>query len=182
VLAGRGNKRRMARISIMTDDQVAAMLTACTDGAETRAVALLLFAGIRPDAEDGEISRLDWSAVGDAEIYIGAEVSKTGTDRHIPITPRLRKLIESHPAEGPVIPAGWKVRWQRIRKSADVGKMQDVTRHTFASHFLAAFGDHAAKQAMGHTAGSETIFRHYRRAVTEAAGRAYFGEEKAQSP
>jgi hypothetical protein len=30
------------------------------------------------------------------------------------------------------------------------------------------------KQAMGHAAKSETIFRHYRRAITEAAGKAYF--------
>lgn len=174
VLAGRGNKRRMARIAIMTDDQVAAMLGGCEDAGERRAVALLLFAGIRPDAEEGEISRLDWADVGASEIYVSAEVSKTGTDRHVPITPRLRELLAGHDAEGPVAPSGWKVRWQRLRKSAGIGKEQDITRHTFASHYLSAFGDHAAKQAMGHTAKSETIFRHYRRAITEAAGNAYF--------
>lgn len=175
VIAGRGSKRRMAKIEIMTDDQVKAMLAACEIPEETRAVALLLFAGIRPSAEDGEISRLDWEAVGDAEIYVSAEVSKTGTDRHVPLTPRLRALIKGHPADGPVIPSGWAVRWKRLRKAVGISKEQDITRHTFASHYLAAFGDHSAKQAMGHTAKSETIFRHYRRAITEEAGRVYFG-------
>jgi integrase len=52
--------------------------------------------------------------------------------------------------------------------------MQDVLRHTFASHYLAAFGEDAAKQALGHAAGSTTIFRHYRRAVTESQGKAFF--------
>ena len=175
VLAGRGSRRRMSRISIMTGDQVEAILGACDGPAERRAVALLIYAGIRPSAEDGEITRLDWSDVGSQEIYIAADVAKTGTDRHIPVTPRLRTLLKGHPSEGPVIPAGWKVRWQRLRKAAGIGKEQDITRHTFASHFLAAFGDHATKQAMGHTADSATLFRHYRRAITERDGCRFFG-------
>jgi integrase len=175
VLAGRGSRRRMSRISIMTGDQIDLMFAACDGPDERRAVALLIYAGIRPSAEDGEITRLQWEDVGGEEIYIAADVAKTGTDRHIPITPRLRDLLEGQPADGPVIPAGWKVRWQRLRKAAGISKEQDITRHTFASHFLAAFGVDPTRQAMGHSAGSDTLFRHYRRAVTEADGKAYFG-------
>jgi integrase len=169
----RGESTRPGEIQILSPHQTAAVLRACESRDQVRTVALLLFAGIRPDAEDGEITRLDWAAVGEADIYVSKKVSKVG-DRHVPITPRLRRLIRGHPAEGPVRPAGWRRAWQRIRKAAGIAEMQDVTRHTFASNYLAAFGDDAAKQAMGHTAGSTVIFRHYRRAVTEAAGKKYF--------
>lgn len=175
VLNQRGKERRAERIEIMTAGQCRKMLRACEDPAERRAVALLLFAGIRPSTEDGEISRLDWETFKPAEIYVPHEVSKTGTDRHIPITPRLARLLRGHPAEGPVVPAGWKRKYDRLRKAAEIVGKQDITRHTFASHFLAAFGADAAKQAMGHTAGSDTLFRRYRRAVTEADGKAFFG-------
>lgn len=171
----RGKERRAERIEIMTPGECRLMLRACEDADERRAVALLLFAGIRPSTEDGEISRLDWETVTAGEIYIPHQVSKTGTDRHIPITPRLGRLLRGHPADGPVVPAGWRRKYDRLRKAAGIQGKQDVTRHTFASHFLAAFGSDAAKQAMGHTAGSDTLFRRYRRAVTEAAGRKFFG-------
>jgi integrase len=167
--------RRTESVSIMSIAQCAAMLRACDSPDQRRAVALLLFAGIRPSAEDGEISRLRWEAVGSSEIYVSAEVAKTGTDRHVPLTPRLRRLLRGHPVSGPVLPSGWRKTYRRLRQAAGISAEQDVTRHTFASHFLAAFGDHAAKQAMGHSAGSTTLFRHYRRAVTEAGGRRFFG-------
>lgn len=176
VLSERSKERRAEKIEIMTVGQCAAMLRACEDEAERRAVALLLFAGIRPDVDYGEISRLDWCHVGEKEIYIPHAVSKTGTDRHIPLTPRLRRLLRGHPPKGPVTPANWKRKCDRLRKAAGIAGKSDITRHTFASHFLAAYGADAAKSAMGHTAKSDTLFRHYRRAVTEEAGRKYFSE------
>ena len=172
VLGFRERHRKSSEITIMKADQVAAMLEACESKQETMAVALLIFAGIRPDVESGEITRLDWADVGQAEIYLSREVSKVG-DRHVPITPRLRRLLKGHPKAGTVIPANWQRVWPRLRKAAGVS-VQDITRHTFASHYLAAFGEDAAKQAMGHTKGSDTIFRHYRRAVTEADGKKFF--------
>jgi integrase len=160
-------------IRILSPGECGRVLRACERADERRVVALLLFAGIRPDAESGEISRLDWAAVGAKEIYLDREVSKVG-DRHVPITGRLERLLRGRPESGPVVPAGWRRAWQRIRKTAGISEMQDVLRHTFASNYLAAFGEDAAKQAMGHTAGSSTLFRHYRRAVTAEAGRRFF--------
>lgn len=172
VLGFRERHRKSGDIHTMTLRQCRAMLRACESRDEVRAVALLLFAGIRPDVESGEITRLDWEDVGDNEIYLSRDVSKVG-DRHVPISARLRRLIKGHPESGTVIPANWQRVWPRLRKAAGI-TAQDVTRHTFASHYLAAFGEHAAKQAMGHTKGSDTLFRHYRRAVTEADGLKYF--------
>jgi integrase len=174
VMAAKEKRGRTAPPDIMTVKQCAAMLRACRGPAERQAVALLLFAGIRPDAESGEISRLDWSDVGPDHITIHPETSKTGTDRHIPITPRLRRLLKGRPPAGPVIPPNWQRRIQAIRKDAGIARKQDITRHTFASHYLAAFGEDATKSAMGHTENSRTLFRHYRRAVLDAAGSKYF--------
>jgi integrase len=114
VMAGKeARQKRVREIEILTPKQAAAVLRACATPAERRAVALLLFAGIRPSAEDGEIVRLRWDAVGASEIYVSAEVAKTNTDRHIPITPRLARLLRGHPATGPVVPPRWKLAYQR---------------------------------------------------------------------
>ncbi|MBU6170611.1 MAG: tyrosine-type recombinase/integrase [Verrucomicrobia bacterium] len=173
VLKYRERHRRSGEIQILTLAEVEAVLSHCRTPEERRVVALLAFAGIRPDAESGEIARLDWAAVGAKDVYIAPSVSKTGSDRHIPITPRLRELLEGHPESGPVRPVQWRRSWQRIRKAAGL-EGQDVLRHSFASHYLAATSEEKAKAAMGHTAGSSTLFRHYRRAVTQADGLAYF--------
>lgn len=165
--------RKGTTIHILSTEQRMALIAACADAQERMAVGLLLYAGIRPDAEHGEISRLDWSAVGKTEVHVSQEDSKVG-ERLVPITPALQAMIKGHPKSGVIIPAGWKRKWARLRKAAGI-TVNDVTRHTFASHFLAWRGEDAAKNAMGHTAGSSTLFRHYRRAVTEEAGKAYFG-------
>lgn len=167
-------RRSSSAIQILSVSQCARVLRAAESSEQRRVIALLLFAGIRPDAEFGEVTKLEWSAVGKSEIYVSPQVSKVG-DRHVPLTPRLQRLLRGHPEDGLVAPAGWRRAWQRIRKEAEISEMQDVLRHTFASNFLAAFGEEATKQAMGHTQGSATLFRHYRRAVTAEAGKRFFG-------
>jgi|GEM_PF-1980419 len=176
VLHAKAKKHRSGEIKIMSVQQCARMLRACKTRAEVQAVALLLFAGIRPDADDGELSRLDWQDVGKDHVTIHPDTSKTGTDRFIPVTTRLRRLLRGHPKSGTVIPPNWQRRIQSIRKTAGISGEQDITRHTFASHYLAAYGEDAAKNAMGHTANSQTLFRHYRRAVTPEAGKKYFSD------
>lgn len=166
---------RESDIAIMTEAEWSQFVDACQKDSERWAVGLLLWAGIRPQPEFGEISRLDWSAVGPKEIYISPAVSKTNSDRHIPIKPKLKRMLEGHPKEGPVAPPDWKRIYSRLRAAVPTIKgKQDILRHTFASHYLAAYGEKATKQAMGHTADSDTLFRHYRRAVTEKAGKAFF--------
>jgi integrase len=172
------HRRTRGAVSVTDLAGVLRVFDACESDAQRRVVALLAFAGIRPDTSDGEISRLDWSAVGKTEIYVSPEVAKTKTDRHVPITPALRSWLAGHPAEGPVCPPNWQRAWKAIRKASGISQHRDLLRHTFASHFLAAYGDHACKMAMGHQAGSDVLFRHYRRAVTAAAGKSYFKKPK----
>jgi len=173
-----GDKERRSEkkpdTEILTVHQSARLLRVCERPEERWAVSVLLFAGIRPSVDAGEISRLQWEAFGPSEIYVSTDVSKTPSDRHIPITPRLARLIRGHPEKGPVMPSGWKRAWTRIRKAAGISDLNDVTRHTFGSNFLAAFGENDTKQAMGHTEGSRTLFVYYRKAVTKAAGTRFF--------
>lgn len=178
----REKHRRQGSIHILTRDLQQAVFASCQTAEERWAVALLLYAGIRPDAEDGEIRRMDWSDVGKTSIHIREEASKTGTDRIIPIAPVLREMLKGHPPAGSVVPAGWRRSWQRIRKESGIGSMQDVLRHTFASHFLMWRGEEATKAAMGHTANSVTLFRHYRKAVTKGQAEKFFKERADQSP
>jgi integrase len=175
LLSGKGKDAKSKPPTLLTITQAAAMLRACKNAPERRAVALLLFAGIRPDATDGEISKLDWSAVREGKIFVSAEVSKTTDPRIIPIRPRLARLLSGHPEDGKVAPPNWKRRIGEIRKAAGLGPdHQDATRHTFASHHLVAFGEDATKDAMGHAEGSRTLFRHYRVAVPTEEGVKYF--------
>ena len=170
----RPRHRKSSTIAILSPAQAARCLRVCESPEERRVVAVLLFAGIRPDSESGEISRLDWSAFGESEIYVSGDVSKTPSDRHIPIAPRLRRLIRGHPADGLVMPSGWKKRWQRIRRDAGIAEMIDVTRHTFCSNALAAWGMEATQAAMGHVPMSQTTRKHYARAILKADGVRFF--------
>lgn len=170
----RPRHKKTGGIAILTPGQVGRCLRVCETPEERRVVALLLFAGIRPDAEFGEISRLEWEAFGDSEIYISGQVSKTPGDRHIPIYGRLRRLLRGRPTEGPVMPSGWKKRWQRIRRDAGISELIDVTRHTFCSNLLAAEGMEVTQAAMGHVPMSQTTRRHYARAILKADGVRFF--------
>ena len=165
--------RRQTEIEIMSQKQVKAMFDACLDHTERWAVALMIYAGIRPSVSDGEMTRLDWADITD-KIYISKEVSKTNSERFIPILPALANRIADHPDSGTVIPSNWKRRYALLRKAAKLVS-QDEPRHTFASNFLAAHDEAQTKAAMGHSAGSRTLFKHYRRAITEEQGKAFFG-------
>ena len=87
ILNYRKKHRKSSSIHILDRKQQKASLDACETQAERWAVAVLLYAGIRPDAEYGEVTRLDWSDFSRQAIHIRESVSKTGSDRIIPIAP-----------------------------------------------------------------------------------------------
>lgn len=174
VINAKEKTRRKTDTYIMTHRECAKMIRACRNRAEVRAVALLMFAGVRPNAPHGELARIDWADVGTDRITIRPTVSKTASDRFIPITPRLARLLRGHPLKGTILPPNWARRIQTIRAFAGIAGKQDAPRHTYASHHLVAFGEMPTKQAIGHTANSTTLFKHYARAVTPEAGKLYF--------
>lgn len=167
--------RKQGAPSILTPDRVDTLLSVCKNDQERWAIGLLVFAGVRPSAEDGEISKLDWSDVSSKIVKIQPEVAKTGSDREIIILPRLARILKGRPKSGRVTPSNWKKVYQRIRRDAGITE-SDVMRHTFGSNLLAYHegNEGLTKIAMGHTAGSTVLFRYYRRAVTIEAGKQFF--------
>ena len=123
--------------------------------------ALTLFAGIRPDWQHGEISRLRPKDIRlDTDvILIEPEVSKVNEKRSIKIQPNLRKWLENYPIDGyRIIPKRFRYLKEGVR--ARFKLPHDVMRHTYISMLVGAFrsvGD-AALQA----GNSESVIRkHY---------------------
>ncbi|MEZ5275581.1 MAG: hypothetical protein R3F07_04275 [Opitutaceae bacterium] len=130
--------------------------------------ALALFAGIRPDWKDGELSKLkpEHIRLDTGVIRIEPDVSKVNESRQIKIQPNLKLWLEKYPVEEFPIIARRRFRDLRedIRKTWKLG--HNVLRHTFISMTVGAFrsvGD-AAIQA----GDSEAIVRrHYLDLKTE---------------
>ncbi len=137
--------------------------------------ALALFAGIRPDWRDGEISKLLPQHI-DLEagvIRIEPAVSKTNEKRAIAIQPNLRLWLARYPLkEYPQVPQKNIDRILReIRQKFSLG--HDVLRHTYISMLVDAFrsiGD-ASLQAGNSVA---IIRRHYLDLKTTAEADAFW--------
>ncbi len=158
------------RPGILTVSQ-AAKLLACAEPEILPAVALGMFAGLRPESE---ILRLDWSNI-DFEsrlIDIAAERTKTAQNRFVKITGNLAEwLLPFRRASGAVAPkkTPYIEALQRARAAAGITTWPaDCLRHTYASMHFAAFknGGETA-QEMGH-ASLTMLFKHYRERVKPA--------------
>ena len=118
------------------------------------AVALLVFAGIRPR----EVRRLTWQDIDLQEntITVRSLCSKTGGVRQVEIMPQLKRILLSYnpQPQQKICPVNWLRRWQKIRNNAGFGGgwVQDVLRHTYASFFAKRFKDLPRLQLnMGHS-------------------------------
>ena len=130
-------------------------------GALVPFVALCLFAGIRPDLYQGEISKLQPKHVrlDTGVILIEPEVSKVRMKRAVTNQPNLAAWLNAYPLDRyPIMPRGFRRLRLEFRKRFTL--THDILRHTFISMFVAKFrsmGD-AALQA----GNSESIIRkHY---------------------
>lgn len=120
------------------------------------AIALMLFAGIRPR----EVERLCWGDIDWEEkvISILPTHSKTGGSRHVNILPVLEKILRERRRDFSerICPPNWRRKWKRIRRAAgwhfpENSWQQDVLRHTFASYHLKFFKNLPQLQCeMGH--------------------------------
>lgn len=167
-------KHQRAPISILTSAQAHSLLDACRDysgdekmpenlrvnAADMKiAVAVLLFAGVRPE----EVTALTWEHVKLAHGYIRIEpeVSKTNSVRLVRIEPNLKAWLETVPEEkrtGKLSPKNWQRKWQAVRRGAGISHLNDVCRHSYASYWLAAHRDtHGLLENMGHTTSKTTI-------------------------
>jgi integrase len=155
-------KSDRGEVRILTAGQSAALMQAAEGVPEmVPYFALGLFAGLRPT----ELRRLDWRAVEEDHIRIGAEVAKARSRRLVDVSPALAAWLDGRRREsGPI---HYSRRSHRsIVAAAGIEWTADVLRHTFASMHLAAFGSPAATAfQLGH-AGVAVLDSHYKALVT----------------
>jgi integrase len=153
------------------------------------ALALGLFAGLRPESE---IWRLDWRSVKLHKRIIDIDRSKnTMSHRHVRISDNLATWLSSYVGDrGRVSIKGdsYYSRLQRARETA-IKRLekdglpadglrqwpQDAMRHTYASMHSAAFkNDGDTSQQLGHGGSLKIFQRHYRDRVEEPEARSFW--------
>jgi hypothetical protein len=150
--------------------EVAAVLAGA--GPYRHAVALMVFAGIRPDEVAGEHKeRMGWHLVDRRRkrIAIPVEISKTRSPRVLErMPPGLWAWLEDGPEVGPVSPSRSRqiIRriWPALRAMRpDLQRWpQDVLRHTAASYLLALWGDAGrVSRALGWEGKTEVLYARY---------------------
>lgn len=181
-------------VKILTSGQINDVFNACVDyrvdGSYDRineldcrnaesAFAFLAFSGIRP----AELTRLTWDDVSVElrNIRIPAAKAKTRTLRNVHIEDNLAAWIEAVPPAlrfGKITPPDWNHRRALVMRHAGLkqsdNKDQDLFRHSYGSHHIAAFGDmEALNSNMGHS-HVKTFFNHYHHALTKREALPYW--------
>jgi len=154
------------------------------DGALLVYVVLGLFAGLRPERELG-LLRLGALDLEGGTVVVNAGSAKSRSRRVVDLSPPAVALLRmgraslveywrargfnGAEAEMGVVPRNCRRRWESLRESAGLldGWVGDVMRHSFASYHLAVWENEGRLKAqMGHAAGSEVLWQHYRARVT----------------
>jgi integrase len=148
------------------------------------AIALGLFAGLRPESE---VWRLDWSQIDFKDETVDVNQSKNlAGERFVKMSDNLIQWLRPHAQKsGPVSASGdaYYYRLQIARdKAASVLRKreepcpnlenwrQDSLRHSYASyHYGLKKNAHETAEQMGHVSGLRIFFRHYRNRVREEA-------------
>ena len=149
------------------------------------AFVLMTFCGIRPDDEHGEIVRLEWEHLfmGDTEprIEISADVAKKNRRRQVTLRPAVLAWLSWWISNGGT-PGGlivktsgeaFRLALREVFKKANVSRIQDGLRKTFASYLAKSETKDTAIKELGH-AGGELLDRHYRTDVTKAEATAFW--------
>lgn len=159
-------------------------LMASATPATKHALALMLFAGIRPEEIRGQGKPpLEWQHIDRREktIYIPASISKvSGRPRLLQhkVPANLWKWLADGKDDGAISDIARKTLQQRAKAAAcPAGEPwpHDAMRHTFATYHVAAFGDIAATaELLGHGTSLVMLKRHYQGAARKAEGELFF--------
>jgi integrase len=107
-------------------------------------IAIGAFAGVRTDIQDGEIRRVEWSAIDlkRGHIDMSAAVTKRAKRRIIPVQPNLAAWLAPYSGmQRRVMPKGARGKLKKVRKAAGVEWKDNALRHSFASYRMAAIND-----------------------------------------
>lgn len=165
--------RNTAAPGIHTPDQVRRVLEVARerDPQVCRLLAVRYFAGVR-SAEAMRLREADLSAKW---VEVPAAKAKTRARRLVTVQPALASWLALGGELGPM-------RADRVRqvvRAADVPWPHNVTRHSFVSYHLAAFGS-AARTALEAGHSEAMLFAHYREIVTPEAAGEFWGIRPAE--
>jgi len=186
------SKEKYTKPDIFTVDEAARLLASCQDDI-LPAVAIGLFAGLRPEAE---LWRLDWSKIHLERKKIDVDETKDeghhASVRWVDIPDNLVVWLLPHrKRSGPICPTGdaYYTRIQKAKEAAGIARLTpDGLRHSFCSYHYALHQDAGLTSTQaGHT-NFKTFFRHYRQRVLREDAERYFsispapaGQEKIVS-
>lgn len=148
--------------------------------AERSAVALMLFAGVRPEEVAGDRKeRLRWEHVNSAEriLRIPGEIAKTGATRIIEQLPEaLWAWLTPGRPEEPVSPVSRRSLIEHGKAAARLKTWpQDCLRHSFATYAMALLNEPGRISVwLGHQGNPTMLYRHYRGLATRAQAEAFF--------
>jgi integrase len=163
--------------SILSVSEAADLLSNC-DSKIVAAVALGLFAGLRPESEG---SYLDWSHIDFTDKTIDVEPDKTKVDssaRYVDMSDNLAAWVLPHrKRKGAVFPpiGEYYKLLGEAREKAGIKKWpHDALRHSFGSYHYGAHRNAATTQAqMGHS-NAQIFFQHYRKPMKKAMADAFW--------
>jgi integrase len=173
------SKEKYGKPNIFTVEEAARLLSCCDDNI-LPAVALGLFAGLRPEAEKW---RMDWSKIHLDRKKIDVDETKDRGDhasvRWVDIPDNLVTWLLPHQKRsGPICPTDGNVYYGSIRKAKQAAginrRTPDGLRHSFCSYHYALYQDAGLTSAQaGHT-NLKTFFRHYRQRVLREDAERFF--------
>jgi len=169
-------RAKSGEIDFLTVDESRRIMSGAGDLAP--ALALMLFAGIRPHEVAGDHKPpLEWKHIDRKGkiIRIPADIAKTGRAR----------ILEGLPANiwsffpggtGPVSPISSTQLARHARRLSGREKWTpDALRHSFATYHVALFGDPGRTSLlMGHEGSTTMLYRHYRGLTTQSEGKMFF--------
>jgi len=156
-------------VSVLSVDE-ATRLMRCVESIaprHARAFAISLFAGVRPTA----VSKITDDDIAD-EIRVNWSADKTGQQYFATVSENLRQWLDRYDDDQDYV-ISRSIR-DRVCRMAGIQWSNDIMRHTFASHHLAAHGDLSATvHALNHRS-PDMLYRHYRAAVSKEDGNNFF--------
>lgn len=176
--------KRAAEVHFLTVEQAEAVLAGA--GKYRSAMALALFAGLRPDELAGrDKPALTWRAVQVKEqlVRVPAENAKTGVARVLEGLPEaLWAWLKPGKAEEAICPGRSRELARRARDALGLACWPvDCLRHTFATYHVAAWGEPGKTSLLlGHEGDPGLLHRHYRGLATKAAAEAFWALRPAR--
>jgi len=179
--------RKLRGVKIYSPTEVGNLLQICReiDFELIPAFVLMTFCGIRPDDEHGEIVRLRWEHLfmhdTEPRIEVSADVAKKDKRRQVTLRPAVLAWLSwwisnGGKSQGFIVKTSgeaFRLSLRAVFKKANVSRIQDGLRKTFASYLAKSETKDIAIKELGHS-GGDLLDRHYRTDVTTAEATSFW--------